>query len=136
MNSKVDPLARYLKTHEWARAAHDHPGEFYVGISDHAQDAMSDLVYAEVPRVGARLKAGEALGVVESVKAASDVYMPVAGTITATNPAVESTPELINQDPFGAGWLIRFKPDHADELDALMDAAAYSVLLSQTAHHG
>ena len=134
MASKIDPAARYLKTHEWVRQASEHPGEYYSGISDHAQNAMSDLVYAEMPRVGAKLKGGEVFGVVESVKAASDVYMPVSGTITATNAALEGKPEIINQDAFGSGWMIRFRPDNAGDLTALMDAVAYEKFLVETEH--
>jgi len=126
MNSAIDPSARYLKTHEWARLE---GADIVCGISDHAQEAMSDLVYVELPRVGARLKAGEAFGVVESVKAASDVYIPVSGVVTAVNSALEKAPETINKDPYGAGWLIRVKPDNPAELDNLLDAKAYEELL-------
>jgi glycine cleavage system H protein len=126
MSSTIDPSARYLKTHEWARPD---GAEIVCGISDHAQEAMSDLVYVELPRAGAKLKAGEAFGVVESVKAASDVYMPVSGTIAAVNSALEKSPEVINKDPYQAGWLIRVKPDDPAEMDRLLDARAYEELL-------
>ncbi|MCS6848330.1 MAG: glycine cleavage system protein GcvH [Anaerolineae bacterium] len=129
MASKIDPSARYLKTHEWARIEGD---EIVCGISDHAQAAMNDLVYVELPRVGATYKAGEAFGVVESVKAASDVYMPVSGTITAVNTQLESKPETINQDPYQAGWMIRIRPDDIAEFNNLLDAAAYEQLLKET----
>jgi glycine cleavage system H protein len=132
MASKIDSSARYLKTHEWARRDGD---EIVCGISDHAQESLSDLVYVELPLVGATLRAGEAFGVVESVKAASDVYMPVGGTITAVNNALEGGPEAINKDPYGAGWLIRVKPDNAADLDALMDAAAYEQQLASEEGH-
>lgn len=132
MASKVDPSARYLKTHEWARRDGD---EIVCGISDHAQSALSDLVYVELPRVGAHLQAGEPFGVVESVKAASDVYVPVSGTITATNGALESAPEIINTDPYQSGWLIRLKPDNPADLDGLLDAAAYAALLEAEENH-
>ena len=128
MASKIDPSARYLKTHEWARIEGD---EIVCGISDHAQAAMNDLVYVELPQVGATYKAGEAFGVVESVKAASDVYMPVSGTITAVNSRLESAPETINKDPYQAGWMIRIKPDNLADLDNLMDAAAYEQMLKE-----
>lgn len=124
--SKVDSSARYLKTHEWARADGD---EVVAGISDHAQDAMGDLVYVELPRVGDTLKAGERFGVVESVKAASDVYMPVSGVITAVNAALEGGPELINRDAYGEGWMIRIKPANPADIGALLDAAAYQAQL-------
>jgi glycine cleavage system H protein len=132
MASKIDSSARYLKTHEWARRDGD---EIVCGISDHAQESLSDLVYVELPLVGATLRAGEAFGVVESVKAASDVYMPVGGTISAVNNALEGGPEAINKDPYGAGWLIRVKPDNAADLDALMDAAAYEQQLASEEGH-
>src|SRR6266542_6679454 len=109
MSSKIDTSARYLKSHEWARMEGN---EVVVGISDHAQDALSDLVYVELPKVGAKLKQGEMFGVVESVKAASDVYMPVSGTITAVNNALEKSPETINKEPYAAGWMVRIKPDN------------------------
>jgi glycine cleavage system H protein len=128
MASKIDPSARYLKTHEWARIEGD---EIVCGISDHAQAAMNDLVYVELPQVGATYKAGEVFGVVESVKAASDVYMPVSGTITAVNSRLESAPETINKDPYQAGWMIRIKPDNLADLDNLMDAAAYEQMLKE-----
>jgi glycine cleavage system H protein len=92
-------------------------------------------VYVELPLVGAALRAGEPFGVVESVKAASDVYMPVSGTITAVNNALEGAPEAINKDPYGTGWLIRVKPDNAADLDALMDAAAYEQQLAAEEGH-
>lgn len=124
--SKVDSSARYLKTHEWARADGD---EVVAGISDHAQDAMGDLVYVELPRVGDTLKAGDRFGVVESVKAASDVYMPVSGVITAVNAALEGGPELINRDAYGEGWMIRIKPANPADIGALLDAAGYQAQL-------
>jgi glycine cleavage system H protein len=124
--SKVDSAARYLKTHEWARADGD---AVVTGISDHAQDAMGDLVYVELPRVGDTIQAGERFGVVESVKAASDVYMPVTGTITAVNSALEGTPEHINKDPYGDGWMIKYTPASASDLSTLLDANAYQAQL-------
>jgi glycine cleavage system H protein len=134
MSSNIDPNARYQKTHEWARLD-PATSEVVCGISDHAQSAMSDLVYVELPRVGARLNAGDAFGVVESVKAASDVYMPLAGAIASVNPDLESSPELINKDPFGAGWMVRIKPDSADDLASLMTAEEYAQLLAAEEGH-
>lgn len=128
MASKIDPSARYLKTHEWARPDGE---EIICGISDHAQEAMSDLVFVELPRVGTALRAGEVFGVVESVKAASDVYMPLGGTITAVNTALEGAPEIINKDPYQSGWLIKLKPDNPTDLDNLLDATAYEQLLKE-----
>jgi glycine cleavage system H protein len=130
-SSKIDSSVRYLKTHEWARPEGD---VLVVGISDHAQEAMSDLVYVELPKVGQVLNAGDTFGVVESVKAASDVYAPVAGIVTAVNEAVTSAPELINQDPYGAGWLMQIKPTRADDWHALLDATAYEQLLKEEEH--
>jgi glycine cleavage system H protein len=124
--SKVDQTARYLKTHEWARID---GATVVVGISDHAQDAMGDLVYVELPRVGDTIEAGARFGVVESVKAASDVYMPVAGSVVEVNSALEGAPEGINQDPYGSGWMIRIKATNADELENLLSAEAYQAQL-------
>ncbi len=132
MATTIDPSARYLKSHEWARRDGD---DLVCGISDHAQEALSDLVFVELPMVGATLRAGETFGVIESVKAASDVYMPVGGTIVAVNDALEGAPEAINKDPYGAGWLIRVKPDNPAEFDALMDAAAYGQQLTAEENH-
>lgn len=128
MSSKIDSAAKYLKSHEWARID---GSEVVIGISDHAQDALSDLVYVELPRVGAKLAKGVTFGVVESVKAASDVYMPVSGTVTLTNKALEKTPEIINKDPYGAGWLIKITPDNLAELDTLLDASAYEAYIKE-----
>ena len=131
MSSMIDPAARYLKSHEWARVE---GAEIVVGISDHAQDALSDVVYVELPRVGATLAKGTVFGVVESVKAASDVYMPVGGAITAVNKALEKNPELINKGPYGDGWLIKIAPDNAAELNDLLDATAYGQFLAEEEH--
>jgi glycine cleavage system H protein len=124
--SKVDNSARYLKSHEWLRIE---GMQAVAGISDHAQDAMGDLVFVELPRIGDTIQAGERFGVVESVKAASDVYMPVSGTITEVNSALESTPEQINTDPYGAGWMIKFTVADPGAVQALMDATVYQAQL-------
>jgi glycine cleavage system H protein len=124
--SKVDNSARYLKSHEWLRIE---GMQAVAGISDHAQDAMGDLVFVELPRVGETIQAGERFGVVESVKAASDVYMPVSGTITEVNSALESAPEQINTDPYGAGWMIKFTVADPGAVQALMDATVYQAQL-------
>jgi glycine cleavage system H protein len=99
-----------------------------VGISDHAQQALGDLVFVEVPEVGRSLKQGDACAVVESVKAASDVYAPVAGTVVAVNDALAQAPELVNQDPYGKGWIMRLKPSEALASADLLDAQAYATL--------
>lgn len=117
-----DKDVKYLESHEWARK----DGDVVVcGISDYAQDSLGDIVFVELPEVGATLKKGDAFGVVESVKAASDVYMPVGGEIVEVNGALEETPETVNEAPFGEGWLIKVKPSDASELDGLMSADEY-----------
>lgn len=113
---------KYTSTDEWVRLD---GSEAVIGVTDYAQDALSDIVYVELPSVGDSLKAGNSFGTVESVKAASDMHMPVGGTILAVNKALEDTPEKVNQDPYEEGWFIRIRPDSSDELSALMDAAAY-----------
>jgi glycine cleavage system H protein len=113
---------KYTKNDEWLRIEGD---SATVGISDYAQDQLNDIVYVEFPEVGAEFDQGATFGVVESVKAASDIYMPIGGTITEVNSTLESDPELINTDPYGKGWLIKFTLISASEADGLMDAAAY-----------
>lgn len=123
MSSSIPPDLKYLESHEWARAEAD--GTITVGISDHAQGALGDLVFVEVPEVGRSLTKGAAAAVVESVKAASDVYSPVSGEVIAANDALNGSPELVNQDPYGQGWLFKVKPSNSAELSQLLDAAAY-----------
>lgn len=113
---------RYAATHEWVRTEPD--GTLSVGISDHAQDALGDLVFVELPAVGRRLAAGESCAVVESVKAASDVYAPVVGEVVAVNGALADAPEAVNKDPYGA-WLFRLRPAVPEAAVKLMQAAAY-----------
>lgn len=122
--SEIPTDLRYTESHEWASAEDD--GTIKVGITDHAQSQLGDLVYVELPEVGDRVEAGDACAVVESVKAASDVYSPVTGEITAVNEDLEGSPELVNQDAFGDGWLFAVNIDDAGELDKLMDAEAYA----------
>ena len=124
--SNVPADLKYARSHEWAREQAD--GSIEVGVSDHAQHALGDLVFVELPEVGRTLKVGEACAVVESVKAASDVYAPVAGTVVAVNEALAKTPELINQDPYGSGWIVRLKPSAAPAAAGLLDAQAYATL--------
>lgn len=115
---------KYLESHEWARLESD--GSITVGISDHAQGALGDLVFVETPEVGKALAKGSAAAVVESVKAASDVYSPVSGEVIAVNESLAASPELVNQDPYGAGWLFKLKPGNAaGELAQMLDAGAY-----------
>jgi glycine cleavage system H protein len=112
---------RYAKTHEWMRTEGE---EVVVGITDYAQHSLGDVVYLELPEVGATFKAGERFGVIESVKASSDLYAPVAGEVTAINSALEDAQEPINTDPYGEGWMIRMKP--AGDEGELLDAAGYA----------
>lgn len=123
---------KYLDSHEWARVESD--GTITVGISDHAQGALGDLVFVEVPEVGKALKKGNAAAVVESVKAASDVYSPVSGEVIAANDTLGSAPELVNQDPYGQGWLFKIKPSNKDELSQLLDSSAYGKVVESEAH--
>ena len=115
---------RYTESHEWVRREGD--GTFTIGITAHAQDALGELVYVELPDVGRQVGKGEACIVVESTKAASDVYAPVAGEVLAVNEALGSDPQIVNSDPFGQGWLIRLRPTDAGEFDGLMSAADYT----------
>ena len=105
-----------------------------MGISDHAQQALGDVVYVEHPEVGQTVNAGAEAGVVESVKAASDIYAPVSGTITEVNEALEDAPETVNQDPYGDGWFFKIEPDDANELEDLLDAAAYGDVVEADEH--
>ena len=130
--SKVPHDLRFLKSHEWARLETD--GTVTVGISDHAQQALGDLVFVETPDAGRRVAAGEAIAVVESVKAASDVYSPVGGEIVAGNADLGSRPELINQDPYGAGWIMRIRPDDKQQFAAMLDSRGYEAQLAAETH--
>jgi len=114
---------KYARTHEWARLEED--GSVTVGITDHAQDALGDVVFVELPEEGAQLAASDEAGVVESVKAASDIYAPVAGEVIAVNSRLEDEPELVNSDPYNEGWFYRLQPADAGELEALLSADEY-----------
>lgn len=129
MSSNVPADLKYTKSHEWVRSLPD--GTLEIGITDHAQHALGDLVFVDVPEAGRKLNAGQSCAVVESVKAASDVYAPVAGEVTATNPALAAAPETINQDPFGKGWLWRLRPASSGALAGLLSAADYRKLLEE-----
>jgi len=117
---------RYSSDHEWVSVSGTRAR---VGITDYAQDALGDVVYVQVPTVGASVAAGDSFGEVESTKSVSDVYAPVSGTVVAVNEALSDSPETINQDPYGAGWLCEIELTDASELDALLDADAYQALL-------
>ncbi len=114
---------RYTESHEWIRKEPDNT--LTIGISDHAQSALGDIVFLELPEAGRVVKAGEEVAVVESVKAASDIYAPVAGEIIEANSAAVDAPDTVNTDPYGA-WLFRIKPAKLDDIDALLDAAGYA----------
>ncbi len=120
---------KYTKDHEWVRVLSD--GLVEVGITDHAQDSLGEMVFVELPEVGATLAAGDECAVVESVKAASDVYAPVSGEIIAVNDALVEDPEALNRAPYADGWLFRIRGSDAAELNGLMDAAAYREVLEQ-----
>lgn len=122
---------KYTKSHEWVRVEAD--GTLTVGITHHAQDLLGDMVFVENPAVGRSLNAGEECAVVESVKAASDVYAPVAGEVVSSNSEVESSPEKINQDAYGA-WMFRIKPANAADVNTLMDAGGYEAHIASEAH--
>ena len=124
---KLDLKARYAETHEWARKE----GDLIVcGISDYAQEELSDVVYVELPEVGELLERGDDFGVVESVKAASDLYMPMGGEIVAVNEELADSPEIVNDDPYDEGWMIKFKPSDPDEWDDLLAPEEYEQFVS------
>jgi glycine cleavage system H protein len=120
---------KYTKSHEWVRSLAD--GQVEVGISDHAQQALGDLVFVEIPQLDAQVTAGAACAVVESVKAASDVYSPVTGRVTARNEELVQKPELLNSDPYGAGWLMRVRLDAGAAGEALLNAREYAKSLKE-----
>jgi len=126
MNVPTD--LRYSKTHEWIRSEGD---TITVGITDHAQAELTDIVYAEPPKVGAEVKAGATAAVVESVKAASDIYSPLSGSVTEVNAELASNPALLNTDPFGQGWIYRMKASDVAEIDSLLTPEAYSAQIAQ-----
>ena len=119
---KIPKELRYTESHEWVRRESD--GTVSVGITDHAQEQLGDIVFVEAPQVGRKVTAGESVGVVESVKAASDIYAPIAGEIVAANADLAGAPEKVNEDAFAA-WMYRIKPANAADLEKLLDAAAY-----------
>ncbi|MBS0192688.1 MAG: glycine cleavage system protein GcvH [Proteobacteria bacterium] len=123
---------KFLKSHEWARKEDD--GRVTIGISDHAQGLLGDLVYVELPGVGDEVKAGTACAVVESVKAASDVYSPVSGKVVAVNEALADKPETINEDAFGEGWIFAVQPDDAAELDEMLGPDEYAAEIEGEEH--
>jgi len=127
--SSVPADLQYTKSHEWLRKLPD--GTLEIGITDHAQDALGDLVFVEVPEAGRSVTSGEACAVVESVKAASDVYSPVGGTVVAGNSRLVSEPESVNKDPYAAGWLMRVRPNGAMPAEELLSPAEYEQFLAK-----
>ena len=125
--SNVPADLKYVKSHEWVKKLPD--GSVVIGITDHAQSALGDLVFVDVPKAGRKLAANEACAVVESVKAASDVYAPIAGEVLESNAALANTPEILNQDAYGAGWMWKLRPANAADVDALLSAADYQAFL-------
>jgi glycine cleavage system H protein len=119
---KLDDKARYAKTHEWARKERE---LIAVGISDHAQHSLGDIVFVDLPKPGSSFKAGAAFGAVESVKAASDLYLPVSGTVAEVNSALSGSPETVNKDCYGEGWMVKVEPEDPAEFDALLAPADY-----------
>ncbi len=130
--SNVPADLKYTKSHEWVKVLDD--GTAVVGITEHAQDLLGDMVYVEVPEAGRSVAAEEACAVVESVKAASDVYSPIAGEVTEGNEALADSPETVNSDPYGEGWIMKLRPADAGEIAALMDADAYTALVESEEH--
>jgi glycine cleavage system H protein len=120
---------KYTAEHEWVRTPDQAGAPVRVGITDFAQDALGDIVYVSLPEVGAELEGGSTVGELESTKSVSDVYAPVSGTVTAVNEALDGTPELVNSDPYGEGWLFELTPSDASAMDALLDAAGYQAAL-------
>jgi len=122
--SNIPSDLRYAKSHEWLKPEGD--GTVTIGITDYAQNSLGDITFVQLPKVGAVFKAGETFGVIESVKAASDVYAPVAGTVVAVNLALDQAPETLNGSPYEGGWLMKLKPANPAEAAQLLDAAAYA----------
>ncbi len=125
--SNVPSDLRYAKSHEWLKPAGD--GTALVGITDYAQNSLGDITYVQLPKVGATFAAGQTFGVVESVKAASDLYLPVAGTVVEVNTALDAAPETVNQAPYEGGWILKIKLADSEAVSTLLDAAAYEKLI-------
>jgi len=125
---KIDPKARYSKDHEWVRRDGE---DIIYGITDHAQDQLSDIVFVEFPEPGETFAGGDIIGVVESVKAAADLYMPIAGEITEVNENLAENPEILNSDPFGEGWIVKFKTSETGEFDGLLSAEDYEKIAGE-----
>lgn len=120
---------KYTSEHEWLRNPGETEGSVRIGITDYAQDALGDIVYVSMPAVGDTIKAGESCGELESTKSVSDIYAPISGEVVAINGSLDATPELVNDDPYGGGWLFEVTPSDPAELESLLDAAAYEASL-------
>ncbi len=127
--SEIRSELKYLSSHEWARVEED--GTVTIGISDYAQESLGDVVYVECPDVGAAIVAGEQVAVVESVKAASDIYAPISGEVIEVNEALEDSPETVNDSPYDDGWFFKVRPDELEELDNALDSEAYEEQLDE-----
>lgn len=127
--SNIPAELKYAATHEWVR--NDGDGVYTIGITEHAQDLLGDMVFVELPEVGATVAAGDDIAVAESVKAASDIYAPIGGEIVAVNEELEDSPETVNNDAFGDGWLFKIKADDASEVDGLLDADGYQAVIDE-----
>jgi glycine cleavage system H protein len=125
--AQVPDDLKYTAEHEWVRVTDGSPS-VRVGITDYAQEALGDVVYVSLPEVGAQVSAGAAFGEVESTKSVSDLYAPLTGTVTARNEELDATPELVNSDPYGAGWVVEIEPANAADVDDLLDPAAYGTV--------
>lgn len=123
---EVPESLRYSDDHEWLRSE---SGEAVIGITAYAADELGDVVFVELPKVGRKLQKSEAFGIIESVKTASDLYAPVAGEVVAVNEALAESPELVNDDPYGEGWMLKLRPDDGAALEGLLDAAAYRAVI-------
>jgi len=130
--SNIPKDLKYTKSHEWVKPNAD--GSVTVGITHHAQDLMGDMVFVELPTAGTPVTSGKECGVVESVKAASDIYAPVGGEVVEANALLSDSPETVNKDPYGSGWMFRLKPANKAEVDALLDAKAYEALVASEKH--
>ncbi len=128
--SSVPTDRRYTREHEWAQAGSE-PGVYRIGITDHAQDQLGDVVFVELPEAEREVASMETLGVLESVKTVSDLYCPMAGTVVRANAALEDAPELVNNDPYGEGWIFELRVADAAEFEALLDAAAYAAVVAE-----
>ncbi len=119
---------KYAKSHEWAKLLPD--GTVLVGITDYAQNSLGDITYVQLPAAGAELQAGESFGVVESVKAASDLYAPISGRVLETNEVLNATPELVNRNPYDGAWMLKLQPANAAEIDGLLSSSEYALLIA------